>query len=48
VDGRALWPSHDVERNSLVHVAAEALHFEIEVASINASPSIGDGCAEPQ
>jgi len=34
VDRHGLWPSHDVERNGLVRVAAEAAHFEIEVASI--------------
>ena len=27
-------PPHDVERDSLVRVAAEAAHFEIEVTAI--------------
>ena len=31
VDGRGLWPSHDVERDGLMRVAAEAPDFEIEV-----------------
>ena len=34
VDGRGLGPSHNVERNGLVRVAAETADFEIEVASI--------------
>jgi hypothetical protein len=39
VNRRRLWPSHDVERDRLMRVAAEAADFEIEVASI-------DGIAE--
>jgi len=34
VDGRGLGPSHNVERNGLVRVAAETADFEIEVASV--------------
>ena len=34
MDGRGLWAPHDVERDGLVRVAAEAAHFEIEVTSI--------------
>src|SRR5947207_13731403 len=34
VDRRRLGPSDDVERDGLVGVAAEAAHFEIEVAGI--------------
>jgi len=34
VDGRGLGPSHDVERDGLVRVAAEAADFEIEVTGI--------------
>ena len=34
MDRRGLWPPHDVERNGLMGVAAEAPHFEIEVAGI--------------
>ena len=34
MDRGGLWPSHDVERDGLVRVAAEAADFETEVASI--------------
>ena len=34
VDGRRLRSAHDVERDGLVRVAAEASHFEIKVTSI--------------
>ena len=34
VDRRGLRSPHDVERDGLVRVAAEAAHFEIEVTAI--------------
>src|ERR1700736_3555843 len=34
MDWRRLWPPHDVERDCLMCVAAEAFHFEIEVTGV--------------
>jgi hypothetical protein len=34
MDRGGLWPSHDVERDGLMRVAAEAADFEIEVTCI--------------
>jgi hypothetical protein len=34
MDGRRLWPPHDVERHGLMCIAAEASDFEISVTSI--------------
>ena len=34
VDRGGLWPPHDVERDGLVRVAAEAADFEIEVTGV--------------
>jgi hypothetical protein len=47
VDRRRLLPAHDVERNSLMSVAAETADLKIDVPALSASPSVGDGCAGP-
>jgi len=43
VDRRCLRSPHDVEGNGLMRVAAKAFHFEMAIAFIDSSPSVGDG-----
>jgi hypothetical protein len=34
MDWRRLRPTNDIQRDGLMHIAAEALHFEIEVTGV--------------
>jgi hypothetical protein len=43
MDRRCLRSPHDVEGNGLMRVAAKAFHFEMAIAFIDSSPSVGDG-----
>lgn len=44
---RMLVTGGPIESNRLMGVAAEALHFQIQVPRIRASPSAGDGWGGP-
>lgn len=45
MDRRCLWPPHDVERDRLMRVAAEASDFEIRISCVQ---RIAEGWAGPR
>ena len=47
MDRRRLRPPHDIERDRLMRIEAEALHFEIEVTGVERIAERRDGCAGP-
>jgi len=47
MDRRRFRPSHDIQRDRLMRVAAKAFDFKIETTGVSASPSVGDGCGGP-